>query len=60
MHLPFSAAIMRLSRAAAASLLGAMAPKVDAIESWHGEGLEDEMCCKGVEVLEVLEATKKE
>ena len=59
-QLPFSAAIMRLSRAAAASLLGAMAPKVDAIESWHGEGLEDEMCCKGVEVLEVLEATKKE
>jgi len=34
-HLPFSAAIMRLSRAAAASLLGAMAPKVDAIESWR-------------------------
>lgn len=60
MHLPFSAAIMRLSRAAAASLLGAMAPKVDAIESWHGEGLADEICCKGVEVLEVLEATKKE
>lgn len=59
-HLPFSAAIMRLSRAAAASLLGAMAPKVDAIESWHGEGLADEICCKGVEVLEVLEATKKE
>lgn len=51
---------MRLSRAAAASLLGAMAPKVDAIESWHGEGLADEICCKGVEVLEVLEATKKE
>lgn len=59
-HFSFSAAIMRLSRAAAASLLGAMAPKVDAIESWHGEGLADEMCCKGVEVLEVLEATKKE
>ena len=39
----------RLSRAAAASLLGAMAPKVDAIESWHGEGLAGEMCRKGPE-----------
>lgn len=55
----FSGHHHRLSRAAAASLLGAMAPKVDAIESWHGESPADEMCCKGAEVLEVLEATRK-